>query len=73
MSNALLQGLIAALIVGGIVLVLGVYMQRRQAKNPHGRCVYCGKPLAMMGPYAKKCPHCKKMQPRVNEGNPPVV
>jgi len=66
MSDAITQGLIAALIVVAIMWPLMAYMQRRQAKKPHGKCVYCQKPLAMMGKYSRVCPKCKRTQPWVD-------
>jgi len=66
MSDAITQGIIAGLIAGVIVALLGVYMQRRQAKKPHGKCAYCQKPLAMMGKYSRVCPKCKRTQPWVD-------
>lgn len=68
MMGAILEGILYGLVAGGIVLLFGVYMQRRQAKNPHGKCVYCGKTMAMVGKYATVCPHCKQTQPWADEG-----
>lgn len=65
--GAISEGILYGLVAGGIVLVFGVCMQRRQAKNPHGKCEFCGKPLALMGKYATVCPHCKQTQPWASE------
>ena len=66
MPDFITQGLIGGLIVGAIVWALGAYMQRSQAKNPHGKCAYCQRPLAKMGKYSKVCPKCKRTQPWVD-------
>jgi len=70
MLDAIIWGLIVGLITAAIMFLIGPYVRRRQAKNPHGRCAYCESTLAMMGPYAKVCPKCKRTQPWVSEGNP---
>ena len=66
MSEAILYGLFAG---GSGALLLWVIL-RRLAKNPNGKCAYCGNPLAVWGPLAKVCRKCKRTQPWVNEGNP---
>ena len=56
-----------------IVALFGLWVTRHQAKSPHGKCAYCGAGLAMVGPRAKKCRKCDRVQPWVSEGQPPVV
>jgi len=70
MLDAIIWGLIVGLITAAIMFLLAPYVRRRQAKNPHGECAYCGTTLAMMGPYAKVCAKCKRTQPWVNGGDP---
>ncbi len=62
------EAIIYGFVVGAIVLGIGLWTRSHQAGNPHGKCAYCEKPLAMLGPRSKVCHNCKRTQPWVEEG-----
>jgi hypothetical protein len=59
----LFEALIWAIGAGCVIAVIGLWMQRHQANNPHGKCAYCDRTLAMFGPYARMCKGCMRTQP----------
>ena len=58
-----MEPIVYGLVAGAVVLIFGLWFRSRQAKNPHGKCVYCGRVLGKFGPYKTKCPSCKRLQP----------